>query len=476
MHIRKSILTLDLHPKSFTALLACIVLTAANGCNVYDRSLLDLEHVEREQPVQSAIDAGRLADAGMSETACAGHSCQPTRLDASMRSDDCDAGADDCAPAARSHHRPGDPLDPGDHDPVDAVDECPNDPNKQSPGTCGCDQPDTDSDHDGTADCEDGCPHDQLKTAAGSCGCDVSDADTDADGTPDCLDACPYDAGKTSIGMCGCGVADADADADGTADCIDECPHDPSKTAAGLCGCGQAEPPNLSEGELGCNQTALLHRYSFDESGSVVRDRAGDAPATITSGCGSAQKGGAVALSGSKDCYVTLPRSAWPNTASATFESWITWNGDTGDGNSQYERVFDFGNQSAGLGQTYLYLSPSGEHGVRTEFSVSGSDGQVHVDTTQPLAQNVMKQLAVVVDGDSSTLTLYVDGVRQGWVKLPTSLNKIQPTNLWLGRSNYNYDPPFFGSLHEFRIYGTALTPAQIQMSSQAGPDVGLSP
>ena len=88
---------------------------------------------------------------------------------------------------------------------------------------------------------DDECPEDPEKTAPGTCGCGVSDADSDGDGTPDCRDECPADRGKVSSGNCGCGVSDADSDGDGTADCRDECPADRGKITPGLCGCGGSE-------------------------------------------------------------------------------------------------------------------------------------------------------------------------------------------------------------------------------------------
>jgi len=45
------------------------------------------------------------------------------------------------------------------------ADLCPNDPNKTTPGICGCGAPDTDSDGDGTPDCRDQCPNDPRRTA-----------------------------------------------------------------------------------------------------------------------------------------------------------------------------------------------------------------------------------------------------------------------------------------------------------------------
>jgi len=107
-------------------------------------------------------------------------------------------------------------------------DSCPSDPNKTSPGQCGCGTPDIDTDNDGTADCNDACPNDPNKTNPGICGCGVVDIDIDNDGTADCNDACPNDSNKTSPEQCGCGVADIDSDNDGTADCNDACPNDPN--------------------------------------------------------------------------------------------------------------------------------------------------------------------------------------------------------------------------------------------------------
>ncbi|MFC1864997.1 thrombospondin type 3 repeat-containing protein [Chloroflexota bacterium] len=78
------------------------------------------------------------------------------------------------------------------------IDECPDDPDKTSPGICGCGVPDTDSDGDGTADCNDGCPSDPNN-------------DTDGDGICGDVDICPND-------------PDNDADGDGVCGDIDNCP------------------------------------------------------------------------------------------------------------------------------------------------------------------------------------------------------------------------------------------------------------
>ncbi|MFZ9915785.1 MAG: MopE-related protein, partial [Phycisphaerales bacterium] len=103
-------------------------------------------------------------------------------------------------------------------------DGCPSDPNKLSPGACGCGVADADSDSDGVADCNDGCPSDPNKTSPGTCGCGVPDTDTDGDGVANCNDGCPNDPNKIAPGACGCGFSDADANGNGTPDCDDEAP------------------------------------------------------------------------------------------------------------------------------------------------------------------------------------------------------------------------------------------------------------
>lgn len=148
-------------------------------------------------------------------------------------------------------------------DAPDCMDTCPNDSNKYNPGLCGCGVPDGDRDGDGVWDCidlcpdtygigscgcgtgddpcNDLCPNDPNKTEPGVCGCGVPDVDADGDGTMDCNDLCPNDPAKTNPGVCGCGASDQDSDKDGTPDCNDGCPDDPNKTTGGVCGCGSSE-------------------------------------------------------------------------------------------------------------------------------------------------------------------------------------------------------------------------------------------
>ena len=177
---------------------------------------------------------------------------------------------------------------------LDDLDECPNNPRKTQKGICGCDLSDIDSDGDTIPNCvdklpnlndnvdtdgdriiniEDPCPLDAAnncctngidgKESPGFCGCDVKETDSDDDTLPDCVDVCKNDVNKTIIkegetlyavtvvdgaintktettNTCGCGTPDTDSDGDTVPDCIDICQNNPAKKTEadkGQCKC-----------------------------------------------------------------------------------------------------------------------------------------------------------------------------------------------------------------------------------------------
>lgn len=273
-------------------------------------------------------------------------------------------------------------------------------------------------------------------------------------------DACPADPMKTEPGECGCGVPDTDSDDDDTPDCDDDCPMDPLRTAPTDCACGG-------------NAACLLHRYSFAGTGTTVEDSIGSADGTAE---GATLSGGSITLAGgTSDEYVDLPDSALAGLTSATFEAWVTWT----SGTATWERIFDFGDSDGGdgaqgaAGITYLFLTPRAGTGnrLRAAFTLSGPDGEVTVDAAAALATNTMTQVAVVFDGDAQELSLYLDGDLEGSAAVMDSLSDLNAVNNWLGRSQFQSDPEFTGSIHEFRIYGSARTASQLSESANAGPD-----
>jgi subtilisin family serine protease len=153
---------------------------------------------------------------------------------------------------------------------ADCNDQCKFDPRKIAPGFCGCGAPETDSDRDGVPDCKDSCSSDPQKVSPGVCGCGVPDTDSDSDGTPNCNDSCASDPSKIVVGVCGCGVADTDSDRDGSADCVDSCAFDPSKTSAGVCGCGVSDIDANKNGTIDCLDTGGSDSGGSGSGGSDV--------------------------------------------------------------------------------------------------------------------------------------------------------------------------------------------------------------
>jgi hypothetical protein len=323
-----------------------------------------------------------------------------------------------------------------------------------------------DGDGDGVDDCLDACPLDPNKLAAGTCGCGVRDTDLDFDGALDCQETCPTDPGKTEPGACGCGTTDADTDTDGTLDCNDECPFDAALVTPGACGCGAADTLAL----------CLRHRYSFDGTGAVATDSAGDADGEIVGGAMLAGDGTLVLVGGTSEQYVNLPAGIISALgANATIEAWVTWTGAGGP----WQRIFDFGSsgQAGGLqgaGATYLFVSPSNTINahLRAAYTIAGPAAERVVNGPTSLPFTVAVHVAVVVDGAAQTLALYQNGALIGTAPtLDTRLAVLNDVNNWLGRSQFVLDEEFQGVMDEVRIYSVARSAEQIAADFAAGPD-----
>jgi hypothetical protein len=247
---------------------------------------------------------------------------------------------------------------------------------------------------------------------------------------------------------------------------------------AGIPGCLPADRANCD-----ALVATLAHRYSFEGSGSSVVDSVGAANGSVVNGQLSGT--GTVELSGSllTENYVNLPNGIISSLSSATIEVWLTWNGG-----EAWQRIFDFGSSEDGEnerggGVNYLFLTPSSNDPVptvRTAFQSTNPDtnGEVLINAAPALPVGVEQHVAVVVDGQANTLALFINGSAAGSIALPSQLSAINDNNNWLGRSQYTDgpDPGLAGSISEFRIYGAALSAAQIALSFGLGKDAPVSP
>jgi hypothetical protein len=271
------------------------------------------------------------------------------------------------------------------------------------------------------------------------------------------------DAGATS---------DIDSDEDGAPDCVDLCPVDPGKASPGLCGCGH--PDDSESGEPSCEtlRSALLHRFRFDGTGTMLADDRGTAHGKVMNATLSGQ-GSLELAGGASDQYVDLPNGMLSVHTNVTIEAWLTWNGGGG-----WQRIFDFGDSDSGeegvngFGATYLMLSPLiNDRSFGAAYANNGPDSAVFVESAESLTIGSKAHVALVFDDANDQMKLYLNGRFVGGAVVTGSLSAITDRNNWLGRSQYRSDESFAGSLHELRIYDRALSPAQLELSFSYGTD-----
>jgi arabinan endo-1,5-alpha-L-arabinosidase len=157
--------------------------------------------------------------------------------------------------------------------------------------------------------------------------------------------------------------------------------------------------------------------------------------------------------------YASLPLSV---ANASTFAIWAKWNGG-----AAWQRILDFGDGT----NRYLFLTPAnGVNGLlRFAITTNGNGNEQIIDAPNALPTNSWCHLAAVLNGTSGKL--YVNG-------LPVATNnnlsirpwQVQAASNYLGLSQFAADPYFSGQLDSLRIYGVALSDAQILNLAEAHP------
>jgi hypothetical protein len=250
--------------------------------------------------------------------------------------------------------------------------------------------------------------------------------------------------------------------------------------ASGASGGTDAGAPAGAGGEAGdgagdgatLRSDALLHRYSFDGMGTVAVDSKGGAHGTLIGTELVAE--GTLSLGGlGTGQYLDLPDGLVSGLGDATFEVWITWSG--GD---YWQRIFDFGDNFEAPngyfnGHTYLFLTPKAGYSemLRVAFSLSGAgEAELVLDATTALPEAELAHVALVIDDQNDSMSLYLNGALEKEVPVFDKLSGINDVNNWLGKSQFETDSELGAVIHEFRIYDAALDAAEIQVSFDAGP------
>ncbi len=210
---------------------------------------------------------------------------------------------------------------------------------------------------------------------------------------------------------------------------------------------------------------AVTHQYTFNDG--TANDSVGTAHGMLVNGP-TITFDGQVDLDGAND-YVSLPGGtiAINTYTNVTLEAWFTM-----DVAQNWQRIYDFGDTSpTNLGRNYIFYSPSsggGDHRAVISDADPGFNSEELVNGGPTLPTGLEHHIAVTIS-NGGNMTLYRDGVQVGQTAITKSLASVSNNFALLGEATYPGDPNFNGRIDEFRIHDTALSPAQVQASFNAG-------
>ncbi|MFC4501659.1 MULTISPECIES: family 43 glycosylhydrolase [Streptomyces] len=208
----------------------------------------------------------------------------------------------------------------------------------------------------------------------------------------------------------------------------------------------------------------LLLHYGFDEtSGSIARDSSGHGyhgTYVRTPAFGTGVHGGSFSMSGASDSpYVKIPNGVLKNAGSVTVSTYAKWKGG-----ANWQWLFGLGPDS----DKYLFASPSnGSSKLYSAITKASWSAESKLTAGSQLTPGEWRNVTVTLDGSTGTMVLYVDGVEAARATGVT----IKPSELYdagkdysgyIGRSLYSADPYFAGEVDDFRVYGQALSAAEV--------------
>jgi hypothetical protein len=212
--------------------------------------------------------------------------------------------------------------------------------------------------------------------------------------------------------------------------------------------------------DLAYAHPALAHRYSFttnawDSIGMAHGSLVGNA--TITNN--------ALQLTGNSGDYVNLPGGLVSGSSALTVEFWATF-GANGNG----APVFDFGNMNGSSGLNFASYSPHTSLGGQ-RLGISTAAATVNFDTPGML-DNQTVHVVCVMDPTNNYCAIYTNGVLQSTLTtaLP-ALSGISTAWSFIGRSMFSSDAWLNATINELRVYDGRLTPQEIAVNDQYGPD-----
>lgn len=208
----------------------------------------------------------------------------------------------------------------------------------------------------------------------------------------------------------------------------------------------------------------LTHRYSFTSDAS---DSVGAANGTLV---GTATvTGGQLVLDGSSNCYLSLPGNLIniSTNSAVTFDAWVTFGNAT-----TWDRLFAFGNTNNGSGVNNIACVPCADTGGFHHWGLTENFSGGQTLSWAHGWHNLTAHITCVVDPPTGTMSVYRDGVLElARYDAYAPLSNIATNYAFLGRSLFSADPYLPASVDEFRIYSGAMTPAQVALDQQGGPN-----
>ena len=216
---------------------------------------------------------------------------------------------------------------------------------------------------------------------------------------------------------------------------------------------------------------ALKHLYTFNDG--TANDSVGTAHGTLEGGA-TAATGQLILGGGTQHGSLPGPDIAINTYTELTVETWLT----ASVTNTGFTMAAVFGRTFEGAennweGFQYLMIQPSRNDGNARVAIAAGScctaPTESGINRPGNLNDGIQHHIGVTVN--ATDLTFYLDGTLVGTTPVGDSTLSTLSNNLaYLGRSVYQFDPNFIGTINEFRIHDNAFTPTQMSASVAAGP------
>lgn len=213
---------------------------------------------------------------------------------------------------------------------------------------------------------------------------------------------------------------------------------------------------------------SLSHLYTFNDG--LANDWIGSAHGVLMNGAtvadGQLLLANDSVTSGESSTvqYALLDADVLPS-GGATIVVWFTTT-DAANG----VRVFEFGNQVSGVGDSYLSLTPQG--GLDDTRATLRPAGEAERAASSTSTDDGMEHMAaVVIDSSAGLLRLYLDGDEVDNAPLDgANAGSVNDSLAYLGRSLFDADPGFTGSINELRVYDDARSGSDIATDATDGP------